>query len=108
MEGGKDPFNRRTYPWGKEDAELLAHFRLLGQLRRDHEALRLGSVEFFQAGEGRVGFVRRHGNKVLRIYCNQSNSWAIRPGKLLLARNLQLAAPDALTLGPGGFCITED
>jgi glycosidase len=33
MEGYKDPFNRRTFPWGQEDRELQAHFRLLGQLR---------------------------------------------------------------------------
>ena len=30
MEGAKDPFNRRTYPWGKEDPDVLDHFRYLG------------------------------------------------------------------------------
>ena len=40
MEGYADPFNRRTYPWGREDEELLAHYRRLGQLRRDNPALR--------------------------------------------------------------------
>ena len=34
MEGCKDPFNRRTYPWGKEDDMLLTHFRKLGQLKK--------------------------------------------------------------------------
>ena len=33
MEGAKDPFNRRTYPWGREDGELLAFFRALGKFR---------------------------------------------------------------------------
>ena len=35
VEGGRDPFCRRTYPWGREDRELLEHYRRLGQLRRD-------------------------------------------------------------------------
>ncbi len=33
MEGYNDPFCRRPYPWGREDRELLAHYRLLGKLR---------------------------------------------------------------------------
>ena len=37
MEGGKDPFNRRTYPWGREDTDLRDHFLRLGRLRRDWE-----------------------------------------------------------------------
>lgn len=33
--GYKDPFNRCCYPWGKEDKELLEHFRSLGKVRMD-------------------------------------------------------------------------
>ena len=33
MEGGKDPFNRRTFPWGGEDARILAFFREISRLR---------------------------------------------------------------------------
>ena len=36
MEGGRDPFNRRTYPWGNEDAPLLAFYRKTGALRTAH------------------------------------------------------------------------
>lgn len=35
LQGFKDPLNRRPYPWGREDAELLAHYRLLGKIRTD-------------------------------------------------------------------------
>ena len=109
MEGYKDPFNRRTYPWGREDWEFLNHFKRLGQLRREHEALRLGDIEFFQAGDKHVGFTRTYNGKTLRIYCNRSaDAWEIPSGKLLLGYNLQVVAPDWLTIGPRGFCITED
>jgi len=37
LTGGQDPFNRACYPWGSEDEELLAHYRMLGDLRRKHD-----------------------------------------------------------------------
>ena len=109
MEGSKDPFNRRTYPWGKEDQPLLQHYRLLGQLRRDFDALRLGDICFFQAQDGLLGFTRSFGGKTLRIYVNHSQSpWVIPAGKLLFGKNLRTAAPKFLELDPLGLCITED
>ena len=108
MEGYRDPFNRRTYPWGREDPELLAHFRRLGQLRKNCDALRLGDIQFFQAEDRRIGFTRRYGDSVLKIYCNRcGDPWDIPAGKILLGHNLQTVAPDWLTLAPKGFCIVE-
>lgn len=37
LQGGQDPFNRACYPWGSEDEELLAHYRMLGKLRQRHD-----------------------------------------------------------------------
>lgn len=34
MEGYSDPFNRRAFPWGKEDGELLRFYRAIGNMRR--------------------------------------------------------------------------
>ena len=109
MEGHKDPFNRRTYPWGREDPELLAHFRRLGQLRKEQPALRLGDITFFDHKNGRIGFTRSHEGKKCRVYCNRSTQkWEIPAGKLLFGHNLRTVAPDWLTLGTNGFCILED
>ena len=33
MEGYEDPLNRRPYPWGKEDEELLDFYREMGKIR---------------------------------------------------------------------------
>ena len=38
MEGGKDPFNRKPYPWGREDKDILSFFKMVGNMRKD-EAL---------------------------------------------------------------------
>ncbi len=109
MEGYRDPFNRRTFPWGREDEELQAHYRLLGALRRDCEPLRLGDIRFFQAGDKHLGYTRCRNGKTVRIYVNRSEDpWAIDAGKLLMGRNIQLASPTATTLAPRGFCILEE
>ena len=108
MEGYKDPFNRRTYPWGREDAELLAHFRQLGRLRKTNACLRTGDMEFFRTKDGQLGFTRRAEGKTVRIYLNRSQqSWEIPGGKLLYGHGMRTVAPDWLCLGPMGFCVTE-
>ena len=109
MEGGKDPFNRRTYPWGKEEPVLLAHYRCLGQLRRSCEALRLGDLAFFQAGQGRLGYCRTWNGKTVRIYVNRSDTpWELPLGRVLLGTSLEAVAPDRLRLPPMNTCILED
>ncbi len=46
VEGYHDPFCRLPYPWGREDADLQAHYRMLGDLRRRHPALAVGAFRF--------------------------------------------------------------
>ncbi len=109
MEGHKDPFNRRTYPWGRENRELLMHFKRLGQLRRNYEALCLGDIQFEQAGDSRLAFKRSFDGKTLHVYCNRSEDpWDIPAGRILFGHNLHTAAPDWLTLGGHGFCLVEE
>jgi glycosidase len=47
--GGEDPYNRVTYPWpdrgGKPDTALLADYKKLIRLRKDHAVLRHGSLD---------------------------------------------------------------
>ena len=107
MEGDKDPFNRRTYPWGKEDPELMTHYWNLGTLRQQ-EVLRLGDVSFFQAGEGKVGFTRRHADKQLKIYVNQSGEeWPILQGKLVYGEKVQRRGA-VWKLSNMGYCVMEE
>ena len=108
MEGYRDPFNRRPYPWGREDPEFMEHFKRLGQLRKNHAALRLGDISFFEAGDKHVGFTRSYKGETLRIYVNRSaDAWEISAGKIVLGYNLQLVTEDILTVGPRGFVILE-
>lgn len=40
VRGWRDPFNRTTYPWGREDKALLEKFQTLGALFREQDFLR--------------------------------------------------------------------
>ena len=53
MEGFEDPFNRRTFPWGAEDRELLDWFTALGAARKSLAPLRRGDIRYLKA-QGRV------------------------------------------------------
>ncbi len=44
MVGFTDPDNRRTYPWGEEDTELIDFHRALIRIRKENKELRTGSV----------------------------------------------------------------
>ena len=109
MEGHKDPFNRRTYPWGREDMELLTHFKRLGQLRKDNEALRLGDIQFFKADDRKIGFTRSYNGKTLRIHMNRGGDlWQIDPGKILLGHNIQTLTKQEIVLAAKGFCVIAE
>ncbi len=108
MQGHKDPFNRRTYPWGREDKTLLDHYRRLGQLRKESLALRLGGIAFTHAAEGRVAFTRSWGGQRLRIYLNcGADTWEIPGGRVFLGEDFA-RTQEGLTLEPLGFCALED
>ncbi len=99
MEGCKDPFNRRPYPWGQEDSALLAHFRQLGKLRK-HPALRGSNLSFFCADHGKIGFNREK----LKIYVNRSKeNWELPPCPVLYSHNLESGV-----LKPMGFALLEE
>jgi len=49
MEGYRDPFCRRPYPWGNEDPEMIEGFARLGQLKKECDVLRRGEFEIFSA-----------------------------------------------------------
>lgn len=44
LQGGKDPDNRRSYPWGRENKKLQTYCRAFIQLRKKFDALRTGRM----------------------------------------------------------------
>ncbi|MBE6956213.1 MAG: glycoside hydrolase family 13 protein [Ruminococcaceae bacterium] len=101
MEGYEDPFNRRTFPWGKEDKPLTAWFAALGKLRGTLPALRKGRIEYWTAKGTVLAFVRTEGRQKILCAANAGDEVAILPlpgkAKLLLGdgvvRDGELALP---------------
>lgn len=56
--GWTDPDNRRCYPWGKENNELIAFHKACIHLRKENEALRLGSLKQLFGEYGIIGYGR--------------------------------------------------
>ena len=107
MTGYRDPFNRACYPWGEEDTNLQAFYRVLTGLKRGNPALKTGRVEIITAGGGRVQFLRQSGEQTAMVFCNASREpWRVQyAGKLLFGGKLQAYTPEAVTLGENGFCV---
>ena len=58
MEGGKDPYNRQTFPWRKVDPELFEYYKKLGDMRNDNQCLKSGYFETVYAKDNVYAYVR--------------------------------------------------
>ena len=76
LQGWKDPFNRRCYPWGNEDTELLEFARELRDLRNSTRVFMDGRLLFLPFNEDILCFARsrREKKKAALIFVNRSNA----------------------------------
>ncbi len=74
LEGFEDPFNRRTFPWGREDQEPISYISSLGKARKTFLPLRRGDICYMKA-EGRVlAFTRTYGGQTVLAAVNAGDS----------------------------------
>ena len=72
--GFTDPDNRRTYPWGHENKELIAFHREIIRIHKEHPALRTGSIKMLKWEENMLSYGRFLGeDKVIVIINNRSD-----------------------------------
>lgn len=69
LQGFDDPINRRPYPWGSEDEEILAHYRKLGRIRRENRAVFSGGFNM-RDENGLVAYERAGGDDEILIAVN--------------------------------------
>ena len=72
LTGWTDPDNRRTYPWGHEDADLIAFHKALTRLRRARPVLRSGSFKSLGGGNAWMAFARFDESDRVITVCNNS------------------------------------
>lgn len=69
LQGFDDPINRRPYPWGSEDKEILAHYKKLGRIRRENRAVFSGGCNM-RDENGLVAYERAGGDDEILIAVN--------------------------------------
>lgn len=45
LEGYSDPFNRKTYPWGRENSDILEFYRKIGKIRIENKVYQTGEFQ---------------------------------------------------------------
>lgn len=56
--GWTDPDNRRSYPWGKEDHELIRFHKEMIRIHKDYEVFSTGSLLYLHAEDNLIGYGR--------------------------------------------------
>ena len=105
VEGYGDPFCRKPFPWGREDADLLSHYRTLGKLRQEHPALRDGEFRFVEHDATSFVFERTSDDERILVLANvgEERSFHI-PAKCVNALTGE-ALGATLTLGRAEWAI---
>lgn len=56
--GFTDPDNRRTYPWGHEDMELIGFYRRMIQIHKAYPVITHGSLKFLECQWNSISYAR--------------------------------------------------
>ena len=68
--GFTDPDNRRTYPWGKEDQQMLDFHRSMIKLHKEYEVIRKGSLNFLWNDYQGLSYGRFSDNEQMIVILN--------------------------------------
>ena len=71
--GWTDPDNRRTYPWGREDNELIEFHRQLIRIHKDYQVFKTGSIMFLKGQYKLIGYGRFDENDKIVVMINSSD-----------------------------------
>ncbi len=71
--GWTDPDNRRTYPWGREDKDLIALHKELIAIHKAYQSLRTGSLKFVYGAYGVIGYGRFNDEEQFVILVNNND-----------------------------------
>lgn len=70
LTGGKDPYNRKAYPWGKENKDILNFYTKISNIRASEEALKSGEIKFLDFNNEVLGYERLIGNEKIVVVVN--------------------------------------
>lgn len=111
LQGFGDPFCRGTYPWGKEDTELVEFYKELGKLRRSTKAFASGEFIPVYANFGEIVYIRQKQDCKVLIAVNRwkEDSFVDIPEEFANKKALFGNSPDGtrLKIDSESFCIIK-
>ena len=108
MEGFEDPFNRRCFPWGEENEDLLDWYKKIISIRKANDVYKNGTYSTVKASEGIYAFERASGTESLITVsnCGSYSSMIFLPGEyrdLLTGKSYD----GGITVSPGVVMILK-
>lgn len=81
LEGYHDPFCRMPFPWHDMDkgyrAELLSHYKRLGEIRRDNKVLSDGDFYIIRHTESSIAYARENSEALIVVVANRGEGYII-------------------------------
>lgn len=74
--GFTDPDNRRTYPWGHEDQQMLGFHKEMIRIHKEHEALQTGAVVMLHCEKNILAYGRFTGEEQIIVILNNRSELA--------------------------------
>ena len=71
--GFTDPDNRRTYPWGHEDKELIAFHKEVIKIHKENKELLTGSLKFMDADYNFLAYGRFNNEEQIVVLVNNND-----------------------------------
>ncbi len=71
--GWTDPDNRRTYPWGREDQELISFHRQMIKIHNENKVLKTGSIIFLLADYNIISYARFNEKDKIIVVINNND-----------------------------------
>jgi glycosidase len=73
LKGGKEPDNRKSYPWGKENKELVDFYHRIVNIRNNENSLKKGDLDFYETDSSIFAFERNYKDEKIIVLLNVSN-----------------------------------
>ncbi len=71
--GFTDPDNRRTYPWGNEDKEMLMFHKDMIRIHKEHPVIKTGAVKLLPMKENILAYARFAGDDQIVVILNNNS-----------------------------------
>ena len=113
--GFTDPDNRRTYPWGNEDHELIRFHKEMIRIHKENPEILTGSLKYL-IGEYNVIGYGRFNRKAQTVVIVNNNEYEVSkeisvwhlgiPKEGIIMKRLMLTYADGFTTQPADYPVT--